>query len=246
MSKEPQLLAIPTVGEILLEEFLKLLGLSQNALRHSRGTASFREEAACDTAEGGMMAKTADHRALQYFELSIFVLLVMSVCSGTALSYSKSSEFAAFGDWKIRSESGVLGFMCRAAGQVNEFEIQILASDLTPRYAPFAVVVRTPKNTKQFLPVNFRTNAKMFVNDEYSAEGEIIISGDVVGGKIAANYARATFGNIKDGRAKLRKAHKLTLIAEDKKFVAQEIMLQDMEQIISLLQKCQEARGSKK
>jgi hypothetical protein len=183
-------------------------------------------------------------QVLRYLRFSICLFLTVVGSAETVWAYTKSSDFAVIGDWKISSESGG-GYWCRATGQINEYEIQILAGDLTPRYVPFAVVVRTPKKTEQFLPVNFRTTAKLLINGEYFAAGEIISSGDVIGGKSSAHYARATFAKINDGVAKLRTAHKLTLIAENNKIAPQEIGLQDMEQVIGVLQECKETRGNK-
>jgi hypothetical protein len=140
----------------------------------------------------------------------------------------------------------VLGFKCRAIGQINNYEIQILVGDLSERYAPLAIVVQTPKETERSLPNSFKSNAEMLLDGEHFAAGEVISTGDVIGGKNSAHYARATFAKIKLGIIKLQNAHKLTLIAEDEAFARREIELQDMDQIIGLLKNCTETRGNTK
>lgn len=189
---------------------------------------------------------------MQQFPLQVQKCLKFSVCfflaiagnTESASAYTKSSLFAVFGHWKFTSESGG-GYWCRATGQIGDFEIQILAGDLIPSYAPFTVVVRTPKKTKQFLPVNFRTGAKIFIDGEYFAAGDLISSGDVIGGKSSAHYARATFAKINDGIAKLQKANKLTLVAEDEVIAPFEVTMLDMDKVMGLLRNCQATRGKK-
>jgi antitoxin HigA-1 len=68
MSKKSQLLAIPTVGEILLEEFLKPLDLSQNALAR----AIFVPPRRINEIVLGKRSVTADTdlRLTRYFRLS--------------------------------------------------------------------------------------------------------------------------------------------------------------------------------